>query len=332
MITATWPSISASIYDLEAYGCDKMNYVIQLDGVLFKCVDETLGGVMGKDPIYLRPLSNVLWHNERFFPLKTQAKGYFDSVAYPPAGVDGLASEPAALEYPRVKSGITGLDTMLKGGFPKGRVILIRGTPGMGKTILCAQFLHKGAEQGERGMFVSLEESRDQIIREMYLVGMDLRDMKRDGPITFIDASPIRNIPGEVKFGGMQVGKRDFSLVALAKKIKTTFEEKKPERIVIDPLTALSIQYPNDNERRLMVLDLIEVLTQSGATCLVTEELQGRVSTIEEYSVHGVLLLRSVRAGITTVKALEIVKMRESKHDDQPRLYQIVQYRSIHFG
>jgi len=232
-------------------------------------------------------------------------------------------SSNVPIEYPRVKSGIAGLDIMLKGGFPKGRALLVRGTPGMGKTILCAQFLHKGAEEGEKGMFVSLEESREQVIREMYLVGMDLRDMEKDGLITFIDASPIRNIPAEVKFGGMQVGKRDFSLVALAKKIKTTFEEKKPERIVIDPLTALSIQYPNENERRLMTLDLIDVLTQTGATCLMTEEFQEGGPRIEEYSVHGVLLLRSVRAGITSVKTLEIVKMRESKHDDQPRLYRI---------
>ena len=234
-----------------------------------------------------------------------------------------IPSSDGPLEYPRVKSGISGLDSMLKGGFPKGRAVLVRGTPGLGKTILCAQFLYKGAEQGEKGMFVSLEESRDQIVREMYLVGMDLREMERDGRITFIDASPIRNIPGEVKFGGMQVGKRDFSLVALAKKIKSTFEEKKPERIVIDPLTALSIQYPNETERRMMILDLIEVLTQTRATCLLTEELQESGPRIEEYSVHGVILLRSMRAGITTVKTMEIVKMRESKHDDQPRLYQI---------
>ena len=240
-------------------------------------------------------------------------------------GISGLVKQSSnePIEYPRVKSGIAGLDTMLKGGFPKGRTVLVRGTPGMGKTILCAQFLYKGATLGEKGMFVSLEESKEQVIRETYLVGMDMRDMEKDGLIAFIDASPIRNIPGEVKFGGMQVGKRDFSLVALAKKIKTTFEEQKPERIVLDPLTALSIQYPNENERRMMILDLIEVLTQTGATCLMTEELQYGGPRIEEYSVHGVLLLHSMRAGITTVKTLEIVKMRESKHDDQPRLYQI---------
>jgi KaiC/GvpD/RAD55 family RecA-like ATPase len=212
---------------------------------------------------------------------------------------------------------------MLKGGFPKGRMILIRGTPGMGKTILCSQFLYRGASQGEKGLFISLEESRDQIVREMYLVGMDFRQKEKDGLITFIDASPIRHIPGEVKLGDIRVGKRDFALVALLKKIKNTVAEKKPHRIIIDPLTALSIQYPDDNELRLMVLDLIEVLTQTGATCLMTEELSSTSRGIEEYSVHGVLLLRPLRAGSTTVKTIEIVKMRECKHDDQPRLYNI---------
>jgi KaiC/GvpD/RAD55 family RecA-like ATPase len=211
---------------------------------------------------------------------------------------------------------------MLNGGFPKGRIILVRGTPGMGKTIMCAQFLYKGAKQGERGVFISLEESKDQLVREMYLVGMDFREMEKDGTITFIDASPIRHIPAEVKLGTISVGKRDFALVALAKKLKTIIAEKKPQRIAIDPLTALSIQYPDESQLRLMVLDLIELLTQSGATCLMTEELNVSRS-IEEYSVHGVLLFRPLRAGSTTVKTVEIVKMRECKHDDQPRLYKI---------
>lgn len=228
------------------------------------------------------------------------------------------------IEYPRVASGVDGLDVMLRGGFPKGRIALVRGTPGMGKTILCAQFLYKGAKQGEKGMFISLEETKEQLIREMYLVGMDFRTLDREGTITFLDASPIRHIPAEVKLGGISVGKRDFSLVALLKKIKTTVVEKKIERIVIDPLTALSIQYPEDNERRMMVLDLIETLSQTGATCLMTEDLGATgAKRIEEYSVHGVIMLRPLEAGTNMVKTIDIVKMRETKHDDQTRLYRI---------
>jgi len=229
-----------------------------------------------------------------------------------------------SIEYPRISTGLSGLDVMLKGGLPKGRIILVRGTPGMGKTILCAQYLYKGAKQNEKGLFITLEETKEQLIREMYLVGMDLRDLEKNGKILFLDASPIRHVPAEVKLGNISVGKRDFSLVALAKKIKAMASENGIQRIVIDPLTALSIQYPDDNERRLMVLDLIEALTQTGATCVMTEDM-GVAGTkrVEEYSVHGVIHMRPIRTGAQVVKTIEIVKMRETNHDDQTRLYRI---------
>lgn len=230
------------------------------------------------------------------------------------------------IAYPRVTSGIDGLDVMMNGGFPKGRIILVRGPPGMGKTILCGQFLYKGARNGEKGLFVSLEETKDQLIRELYLVGMDLRQLERDGLVAFLDASPVRHIPAEVKLGGISVGKRDFSLVALAKKIRDIAGANKIDRIVIDPLTALTIQYPDDSERRFMVLDLIEVLSQTGATCVMTEDFGTQQSKrIEEYSVHGVIAMRPVEAGTNIVKTMEVVKMRETKHDDQTRLFRITE-------
>ncbi len=58
----------------------------------------------------------------------------------------------------RVSSGIDGLDNMLKGGFIRRRHVLIGGGPGTGKTMLGTQFLYKGAKQGEKGVFISLEE------------------------------------------------------------------------------------------------------------------------------------------------------------------------------
>jgi KaiC/GvpD/RAD55 family RecA-like ATPase len=230
------------------------------------------------------------------------------------------------IAYPRVTSGIDGLDVMVNGGFPKGRIILIRGPPGMGKTILCGQFLYNGARNREKGLFVSLEETKDHLIRELYLVGMDFRQLERDGLVTFLDASPVRHIPAEVKLGGISVGKRDFSLVALSKKIKDIVGANKTERIVIDPLTALAIQYPDDGERRFMFLDLIEILSETGATCLLTEDFHTQQSKrIEDYCVHGVIAMRPVEAGTNIVKTMEVVKMRETKHDDQTRLYRITE-------
>lgn len=231
------------------------------------------------------------------------------------------------IEYSKSSTGIEGLDVMLHGGLPKGRVILVRGAPGIGKTILCMQFLYKGSlKYNEKGMFVSLEETKDQLIREMYRVGMDLREPVGSGMITCIEASPIRHIPGKVQLGDMTVGKRDFSLVALVKKIMDTAKEKEVQRIVIDPLTALSVQCSDDNLRRTMILDLIEALCQTKATCLVTEELptsSERDGGVEDYSVHGLIIMRPVIREKTIVKTIQIAKMRETRHDDQGRIYRI---------
>jgi circadian clock protein KaiC len=232
------------------------------------------------------------------------------------------------IEYSKAATGIEGLDVMLQGGIPRGRVIMVRGAAGVGKTILSMQFLHKGAlKYNEKGMFVSLEETKEQLIREMYRVGMDLREPMEKGMITCIEASPLRYIPGKVQLGEMTVGKRDFSLIALAKKITDTAREKQVQRIVIDPLTALSIQCSDDNLRRTLVLDLIEALSQTKATCLVTEEFTASTlesgGRIDDYSVHGVVIMRPVMREKAIIKTIQILKMRETRHDDQTRIYRI---------
>ena len=67
----------------------------------------------------------------------------------------------------RVVSGVQGLDELVSGGFPDGRVILVVGGPGTGKTIFVSQFLYKGIDDyQENGIFVSLDENKEQIIKE----------------------------------------------------------------------------------------------------------------------------------------------------------------------
>jgi len=64
----------------------------------------------------------------------------------------------------RAGTGVEGLDVMLGGGVPAGSVVLIRGGPGAGKTTLALQFLFEGAKRGERGLYLSLEESAEEIV------------------------------------------------------------------------------------------------------------------------------------------------------------------------
>jgi circadian clock protein KaiC len=82
---------------------------------------------------------------------------------------------------PTVPTGVPGLDELVSGGFPKGRIILVVGGPGAGKTILASQFLYKGlSEYNENGVFVSLDEGKNHYFAEMAKFGWDLQKAEDD--------------------------------------------------------------------------------------------------------------------------------------------------------
>ena len=80
-------------------------------------------------------------------------------VANSPASVRRSIAEPQA----RAATGIEGLDNVLGGGLPRGHLYLVEGTPGAGKTTLGLQFLLEGREQGERGLYVTLSETAEEL-------------------------------------------------------------------------------------------------------------------------------------------------------------------------
>jgi len=228
----------------------------------------------------------------------------------------------------RTLTGIPGLDEILGGGIPQGRVVLLVGGPGAGKTILATQFLVNGAKNyGEKSAFVSLDESKQHYHSEMAKFGWDIAKLEQERKFAFIDASPIRTIPGEVKIGKMTIGKKDFSLLSLIEGIKSGVKSIDATRIVIDPIASLVFQFPDIIQRRNAVLDLVEALVETGGTCMLTTELRipglERAVQLEEYLAHGVIVLQTVQVGRSIVRSLQVEKMRETAIDMQPRPYRI---------
>lgn len=230
----------------------------------------------------------------------------------------------------RTLTGIPGLDELLHGGIPRGRVVLIVGGPGTGKTILCAQFLVNGIQKhGENGVLVSLDESKSHVYSEMAKFGWNLAELETEKKLAFVDASPIRRLPGEVKIGKLTLGKREFSMMSLIEGIQRAVEMVKAKRVAVDPIASLLFQYPDIIQRRTAILDLVETLVNTEATCLLTTELRAvgleRSVQLEEYLAHGVIILQTLQVGKFLTRILQIEKMRETPIDTQPRPYKITE-------
>jgi KaiC/GvpD/RAD55 family RecA-like ATPase len=109
--------------------------------------------------------------------------------------------------------------------------------------------------------------------------------------------------------------------------VKKKAEKIKAKRLVIDPITALTLQYDDISERRTATLDLFETLQKLGTTNLITTELRRaaleREIRAEEYLAHGVIVLHVVVNNGQIVRGIQIEKMRGIPHDNQIRPYEI---------
>jgi KaiC/GvpD/RAD55 family RecA-like ATPase len=216
-------------------------------------------------------------------------------------------------------TGVEGLDELISGGFPRGRVILVLGGPGTGKTILASQFLYNGISQyGENAIFVSLDENKNHYYSEMLKFGWDFKKAEEEGKFTFIDATRLSRVAilkeKMLKEETSSLRGKELQIDRLVEELQAKIQQIGAKRVVLDTLASLFYRFLDPIERRTASIDLIESLSDIGVTAVVTTELSylglERNLMDEEFLVHGVIMMQTLFHGGTTTRALQVEKMR----------------------
>ncbi|MFH1448156.1 MAG: ATPase domain-containing protein [Candidatus Micrarchaeota archaeon] len=226
----------------------------------------------------------------------------------------------------RVKTGIEGLDELIEGGFPKNTSVLLSGSIGTGKTIFGLQFLVEGAKLGERGIYITFEETRELILDQASRFGWDIEKFEKEHKLRIIT---------------LQLG--HTSIEKILAEIDELIGKFQPQRLVLDSITTLQV-YSDvlvdsksmemlgvsdrhyESVRRKAVADLVGRVRAYNLTAILTSELQEGSSwysrdTISEFICDGVIKLSKVES--IGKRTLTIGKMRSTRHDVVPKTINI---------
>lgn len=212
-------------------------------------------------------------------------------------------------------TGIHGLDELLGGGIPQSHIVCILGSPGTGKSTFSMQFIHSGLEKDENCIYLSLEESEEDIITTSRMFGWDFEPYIKKKKLTLIRLSPL-NIKATIE-------RVEDDLPKLL---------RKSQRLVLDPITLYEMIHDSERERREHLFNFAQNVKKSGITTLMTSETSSTDPYnskygLIEYIADGVIILRRMRQTdmrqVSTI--IEISKMRRVDHSKEIKPYNIGQ-------
>ena len=210
---------------------------------------------------------------------------------------------------PKAPTSIQGLDEITGGGLPKGRPTLICGGAGCGKTLFSMEFLVRGATlYKEPGVFVSFEETEDELTANVASLGFDLTDLIKRKKIWLEHVHVER---AEIEQSG------DYDLEGLFIRIHNAIESIGAKRVVLDTIETLFSGLPNPRILRAELQRLLRWLKRKGVTTIITAERGDGSLTrhgLEEYVSDCVILLDNRVSDQSSIRRLRIVKYRGSTH------------------
>jgi len=225
------------------------------------------------------------------------------------------ADEEYETDLARIDLGIEGLDEMIQGGVPERSLMTVIGGAGTGKTTFGLQFLHHALEKGERGIYITLEESRERVIDSASEKGLAFDEYAENGQLAVVDLDPVEMAN---------------SLRSIRSELPRLIESFDATRLVLDSVSLLEMMYEDRAKRRNEIFDFTRSLKNAGVTTMLTSEASDEHAYtsrhgIVEYLTDAVFVLQYVRPDDfrETRLAIEIQKIRDANHSRETKPYEI---------
>ena len=227
----------------------------------------------------------------------------------------------------RIPTGVEGFDKLISGGFPENFVILLAGTPGTGKSIFSLEYIYNGAAMfNEKGIYITLEQTLDDLKRQAILFGWDFDELEKKGMVLMESVD-------------------ELGIDELIQKTGASVEKLKPARLVIDSLSGMlallsaraelisrvkghyltnseiSAPYSRDRESsRKIIWDIFKKLKNLNCTTIIPSEINvgsDLLSTdgVSEFACDGIVVLKKVSMGREEVRTISVEKMRSTPID-----------------
>lgn len=207
-----------------------------------------------------------------------------------------------------MSTGSPGLDYILAGGYASKRIHLIEGTPGAGKTTLGLQFLLEGREAGDSSLYITLSESREELLHVASTHGWSL-----DGIEIFELVPPELSLDQDREQSIVYAS--DLELGETVQMVKAVVERLAPVRVVFDSLSEIRLLAQGALRFRRQVLALKHFFAQHGCTVLFLDDLTETIDDLSLHSLsHGVVRLEQIALNYGAERRrLRVHKMRGRK-------------------
>jgi KaiC/GvpD/RAD55 family RecA-like ATPase len=217
----------------------------------------------------------------------------------------------------RVRTGIPGLDDLIEGGFPAYTVNLVAGPSGSAKSLFGMQFIQSGAkDHDEIGIYLTLEESKENIHRAMKCFNMSVEKYEKKGTLILVDVGKIRRKlrkEDDIKKGIVGFAK-------LQNFLENFLKSTQAKRLVLDSITAAGLFYKENEILRQELFAFTSFLQNMEITSLLITESMNEAGDVTRYGVEQFIADSFINLGLERVsgelrRSITIRKMRFTKHD-----------------